>query len=147
MTARDRGPDSLAADATVVVRVKDINDNAPQITVNTLSASNLAEISEDAKQGTFVAHITVVDPDSGMKGQFNCSLNDNHFRLQQLYSNEYQIVTLGLLDREVRPTYNLALMCEDYGLDPQVSIKHIEVAVVDVNDNTPIFRQATYTAN
>ncbi len=147
VTARDRGPDSLPADATVVVRVKDINDNAPQITVNTLSASNLAEISEDAKQGTFVAHITVVDPDSGMNGQFNCSLNDNHFRLQQLYSNEYQIVTVALLDREVRPSYNLALMCEDYGLDPQVSIKHIEVAVVDVNDNTPIFQHATYTAN
>ena len=28
--ARDRGPDSIPADATVIVNVKDVNDNAPK---------------------------------------------------------------------------------------------------------------------
>ena len=150
VTAQDQGPDSLTADATVIIRVRDINDNAPQITVNTLAATgtDLAEIAEDAELGTFVAHINVADPDSGANGEFNCSLSDSHFRLQQLYSNEYQIITRADLDRETMPSYNLALLCQDFApIDHQVAIKHIEVAVIDVNDNTPLFRQTSYMAN
>lgn len=41
--------------------------------------------------GTFLAHMTVVDADSGQNGRFNCSLNDNNFRLQQLFPTEYQV--------------------------------------------------------
>lgn len=149
VTAQDQGPDSLTADATVIIRVSDVNDNAPQITVNTLAATgtDLAEIAEDAVMGTFVAHINVKDPDSGRNGQFNCSLSDSHFRLQQLYDVEYQIITQAYLDRETMPSYNLALLCQDYGIDSQVAIKHIEVAVIDVNDNSPLFRQPSYMSN
>lgn len=149
VTARDMGPDSLPVDATVVVRVRDVNDNSPQITVNTLTetATDLAEIAEDAELETFVAYITVLDPDSGENGKFNCSLNDNQFKLQPSQNTgEYQIVTQALLDREVRSQYNLALMCSDHGPIPQVSIKHIRVTVLDVNDNTPVFRQPSYSA-
>ncbi len=39
--AHDQGPDSIPADATVIVRVLDVNDNSPQITVNTLAASGM----------------------------------------------------------------------------------------------------------
>ena len=37
--AKDKGADSIPADATVIVTVKDVNDHPPDITVNTLSAS------------------------------------------------------------------------------------------------------------
>ena len=148
VTARDLSPDSRTADATVIIKVKDANDNAPQITVNTLAATgtDLAEIAEDADLDTFVAHITVTDPDSGRNGQFICSLNDNHFQLEQIYKSEYKIVTRAYLDRETRPEYNLAIACRDRGLEPQVAIKHMKVRVTDVNDNPPVFRQTQYQA-
>ena len=147
--AKDRGPDSIPADATVIVNVRDVNDNAPKITVNTLAAigTDSAEISEDAEIGTFVAHILVSDPDSGQNGRFSCNLNDNHFQLQQLYEHEYKVATIVQLDRESRPEYNLALTCQDEGEEPQVSIKHIKAVVLDVNDNNPVFIKRRYEAN
>ena len=72
------------------------------------------------KVGIFVAHITVADKDSGRNGEFNCSLNDNHFSLVQLYDTEYKIVTAARLDREKQAQYNLALLCRDKGKDSQV---------------------------
>ncbi len=147
--ARDRGPDSLPADATVVVQVQDVNDNAPQVTVNTFVAAGTdsAEISEDAEPGTFVAHITVVDPDSGLNGKFDCSLNDNQFELQELYDGEYKIATTAKLDRERMSEYNLAITCQDLGSESQVSVKHLRVIVTDINDNTPVFERNFYEAS
>ena len=146
VTAQDLGPDSLPADATVVIHIKDVNDNAPEIIINTLSdsATDEAEISEDSPIGTFVAHVTVKDPDGGQNGQFNCSLNDNSFTLVRRYETEYQITTARVLDRENNHHYSLALVCKDGGSEPQISIKHLQVSVADVNDNTPIFNQSTY---
>ena len=146
--ARDNGADSIPADATVIVTVKDVNDHSPDITVNTLSASatSIAEISEDSEIGTFVAHITVVDKDSGPNGQFNCTLNDNQFIMKQMYDTEYKIVTSALLDREKQARYNLALTCRDRGAKPNTAIKNIQVAVLDINDCNPIFSEQSYIA-
>ena len=44
VTASDRGPDSLPAHTSVIVRVQDVNDNSPQIKVNTLTSSIFAEV-------------------------------------------------------------------------------------------------------
>ena len=149
VSAYDRGPDSLPGDTTVIVRVQDINDNAPQITVNTLAATgtDTASIEEDADLDTFVAYITVVDPDAGNNGQFRCSLNDNHFSLKRIGQGEYKVVTKAFLDRETRSDYNLAVMCDDEGRETQVAIKHVHIEVNDVNDNTPVFKQQSYAAD
>ncbi len=148
VSAHDLGPDSLPGDTTVIVKVQDINDNAPQITVNTLTATgtDTAAIEEDADLDTFVAYITVVDPDSGPNGQFSCSLNDNHFSLKRIGPGEYKVVTTAFLDRETMSDYNLAVMCEDQGRETQVAIKHVRIDVQDVNDNAPIFKQQSYAA-
>ena len=47
--AKDKGADSMLADATVIVKVTDVNDHPPDISVNTLAASgtNVAEVAED----------------------------------------------------------------------------------------------------
>jgi protocadherin delta 1 len=147
--AQDRGPDSVPSDTTVIVHVMDINDHSPHITVNTLGAGgeDTAEISEASVSGTFVAHITVVDPDEGRNAQFNCNLNENAFQLQRLNVGEYKIITNGNLNREKRSRYSLAITCKDGGAEPQVSIKHIQVNIMDINDNAPIFGHDVYTGH
>ena len=152
VTVQDRGPAARLSETTVIVRLTDVNDNAPDIKVNTLTATelDLAEIAEDSDTESFVAHITVEDPDSEQNGRFNCTLNDNTFRLQELYNidkHEYQIVTKTTLNREQRAQYSLALVCQDYGTPQQVSLKHIQISVVDVNDNRPVFSPPSYAAN
>ena len=146
VTANDRGPDSLPAHTTVVVRVEDINDNAPTITVNTLTANGDAHVSENAPPGTFVAHISVADADSGPNGKFSCAVDNGNFQLQKLYQTEYKIVTAHSFDRELHPYFDLTLQCTDKGSQPQTSYAHIRVTVMDENDHTPQFTQYFYTA-
>jgi len=108
VTASDCGsPEALSADAIVVVRVGDSNDNAPLIRINTLRATDtdVATVPEDARPETFVAHVIVTDADSGDNGRFTCSLSPSNDRVQFLlratHDNEFQVVTSDEpLDRE-----------------------------------------------
>jgi len=83
--------------AAVVVRVSDMNDNAPVIAVNTLTTSDaeVVEVVENAAAGTFVGHVTVRDADSGSNAQITCSLTsrsvDSPLRLEQVFDTEYQV--------------------------------------------------------
>jgi len=112
VSARDSGPEAVSADAAVIVRVSDVNDNVPRIFINTLLASDtdVATVPEDAQPETFVAHVLVADPDSGDNGRVSCLLNAprNYFRLKPMYGAEYQVVTFGEpLDRETTDRYLL----------------------------------------
>ena len=156
VTAEDAGPDSHPVDATVVVTVSDVNDNRPTIVVNTLAAvgADRAAVPENAAPGTFVAHVTVVDPDAGRNGTVNCTLlgtgSAKLFTLEERSllhqpETEYQVLTLTALDREVTATYELSIACTDLGSPPQHTIRRLPVTVSDENDNPPIFSRSVYT--
>jgi len=108
VTASDCGaPEALTADAIVVVRVGDSNDNAPLIRINTLRATDtdVATVPEDARPETFVAHVIVTDADSGDNGRFSCVLSPSNvgvqFLLRATHDDEFQVVTSEEpLDRE-----------------------------------------------
>ncbi|NWW05169.1 PCDGC protein, partial [Oreocharis arfaki] len=86
--AKDGG--GLSDTAKVTITGKDINDNAPVISVR----SALSEISEDPPSGTVVALLHVQDRDSGANGQVRCSLDgDVPFRLQSSHGSYYRVVT------------------------------------------------------
>ena len=53
----------------MTVFVEDLNDNAPTILVNALTPAGVAEIDEHLPAGSFVAHISVTDHDTGSSGQ------------------------------------------------------------------------------
>ena len=116
--AVDSGPDPVSSAVVVNISVDDVNDNAPEVSIASLSASddNDAEVPEDALIGTFVAHLTVSDKDSGDRGRFNCSLGreETHFRLKRLSESEFQIVTQSSLDREVQEKYDLIVTCTGF---------------------------------
>ena len=149
--ARDAGAEPLVAEATVVIKVNDVNDNAPTVTVNTLTASNtdVASVSEDVSTGTFVGHVIVTDPDRGASGRFNCSVvgdGGQFFRLQRMFGAEYHLVTSSPLDRERQASYELGVECADSGPECLSSVKWLRVDVTDVNDNAPSFDEQLYTA-
>ncbi len=147
VTAKDKGADSHQVQTTVVIHVRDINDNAPQITLNTLTTTGDAHISEASEISTFVAHISVKDSDSGYNGQVACSLSSDMFWLEHMAKNQYKIVTAALLDREQTSRYRLTLTCHDFGKPAKSTNKSISVTVLDENDHSPMFSQQLYTAN
>jgi protocadherin delta 1 len=145
--ARDRSPDSVPASVKVTVKVKDINDNPPQITVNALTRTGHVEVLESKPINSFVAHLSVKDFDEGLNGQFSCRLmgQTSTFRLEAISRSGYKIVTNTILDRERYHTYPLVVTCADKGSPPLSSSADINVRVLDENDNSPRFTKQTYS--
>ena len=75
----------------VTIVVQDVNDNSPNIIINVLTSSGSAELRENVDQaGSFVAHLSAHDADSGAYGRVECQLSDDGahlFRLESLYDD------------------------------------------------------------
>ncbi|NXK88136.1 PCDG1 protein, partial [Formicarius rufipectus] len=139
--ARDGG--DLSDTAKVAITVRDINDNAPELTVSSV----MTAISEDAPPATMVALLYVQDRDSGANGEVRCSLDgDVPFRLEKSLEYYYRVVTAKELDREKASQYNLTVRATDGGSPSLQSIAVLALRVLDVNDNAPVFAQERYSA-
>ncbi|XP_041709830.2 protocadherin alpha-4 isoform X13 [Coregonus clupeaformis] len=136
--ASDRGQPPIAAHIKVLVEVVDLNDNAPEITVRSL----LDTVKEDAKFGTVIALVSVLDKDGGKNGVVHCKvMNKVPFKLETNYKNYYSLVVDGHLDRESASQYNVNIIATDDGTPPLASTSVITVHVSDVNDNAPRFSE------
>ncbi|XP_050974203.1 protocadherin-18a isoform X2 [Labeo rohita] len=145
--AQDMGPNSMPAHCKVIIKVVDVNDNKPDISINLMSTGNeeIAYISETDPVDTFVALVRVDDLDSGLNGEVECRLHgQGHFRLQKTYEKNYMILTNVTLDREKRSEYSLSVIAEDKGSPSLSTIKHFTVQVQDENDNAPKFEKSRY---
>uniref|UniRef100_A0A8C0H9I8 Protocadherin-8 n=1 Tax=Chelonoidis abingdonii TaxID=106734 RepID=A0A8C0H9I8_CHEAB len=147
--AQDRGASPLAATCKVIVRLADVNDNAPGISISPLSGApagaGVAYVSEAAARDSFVALVSTSDRDSGPNGQVRCALyGHEHFALQRAYADSYVLVTAAPLDRERVAEYNLTLVAEDLGSPPFKSVRQYTVRVSDENDNAPLFSKPVY---
>ena len=142
VVAQDGG--ALVASAKVVVTVQDVNDNAPEVILTSLTSS----LSEDCLPGTVIALFSVHDGDSGENGEIACSIPRNlPFKLEKSVDNYYHLVTTRDLDREETSDYNITLTVMDHGTPPLSTESHIPLKVADVNDNPPNFPQASYSTS
>ncbi|XP_066446667.1 protocadherin-12 isoform X1 [Eleutherodactylus coqui] len=145
--AKDLGPNPIPTHCKVVIKVLDINDNAPDIKVTWASKdSSEIVVSESVPLGSFVALIMLNDPDSGENGQVHCHLvqDHDHFRLQKSNRNSYILITNAILDREKWHEYELTIHAKDQGEPSFSTIKSLKIRVSDANDNPPIFERLSY---
>ncbi|XP_060067650.1 protocadherin-9-like [Ylistrum balloti] len=145
--ASDNASQPLISQTQVYISVQDTHNNAPEITVNVLSQSYYAEVSESAAVGTVLAIISVKDPDSGQNGVVTCLIDDNNFRLVADGSFEYNFVLDRVLDREMKEWHTVNVECWDYGTPRLNASSRILVRVLDINDNPPQFTKAIYYVN
>uniref|UniRef100_A0A669F2P2 Protocadherin 2 alpha a 15 n=1 Tax=Oreochromis niloticus TaxID=8128 RepID=A0A669F2P2_ORENI len=141
--ASDKGLPPMATQKSVIIKIVDVNDNAPDIEVTSFSSS----IPEDSRPGTTVALISVNDLDSGVNGKVICSvIGDVPFILSpSLQDNMYSLVTKTPLDREKQSQYIITVVAKDAGQPSLSSENTISVTVSDVNDNRPEFSFSPYT--
>ncbi|XP_065591104.1 protocadherin alpha-5-like [Cyrtonyx montezumae] len=140
--ARDKGTPPLSGHCSVIVEVLDVNDNAPEVWVTSLSVP----VSEDAALGTVVALLSVSDRDSGPNGRVRCAVRPpSPFGLVATFAGSYSLVLREALDRERVSEYEVEVRAEDGGAPPLRAIRGLRVPVSDVNDNAPAFAQAVYT--
>lgn len=139
--AKDLGPNAVPAHCKVLVKVTDLNDNAPEITFSTVTES----VSENAASGTVIALLSVTDKDAGENGQIHVELlGDVPFKLKSSFRNYYTIVTDGALNREQVDFYSVTVVARDKGMPSLATSKSIRVQVSDENDNSPTFTQPLY---
>ncbi|XP_044515816.1 protocadherin gamma-A4-like [Gracilinanus agilis] len=139
--ARD-GP-GLLDRAKVLITVLDVNDNAPDVTVTSVTSS----ISENSSAGSIVALFNVHDRDSRENSQVTCSIPEHlPFKLEKSYGNYYSLVTDRTLDREQVDRYNVTVTATDGGNPPLSTNIYISLHLEDTNDNPPAFLQTSYSA-
>nr|XP_045250900.1 protocadherin gamma-A1 isoform X21 [Macaca fascicularis] len=133
----------LMTRAKVLIKVLDVNDNAPEVTITSVTTA----VPENFPPGTIIALISVHDQDSGDNGYTTCFIPGNlPFKLEKLVDNYYRLVTERTLDRELISGYNITVTATDQGTPALSTETHISLLVTDINDNSPVFHQDSYSA-
>ncbi|KAL8194377.1 UNVERIFIED_CONTAM: hypothetical protein K2H54_016402 [Gekko kuhli] len=131
----------LSGHCKVLVEIEDENDNAPEISVRTITSP----LAEDSPLDTLVVLFSITDRDSGDNGRTSCSVEMNlPFLLKNTVNNYYQLVTQSPLDREKVPEYNITITATDWGSPRLTSRRTIRVLISDINDNSPVFQKSRY---
>ncbi|XP_015270777.1 PREDICTED: protocadherin Fat 2 [Gekko japonicus] len=117
----------------VEILVLDDNDNSPECKQTPYKG----EVSEDALPGFSVLKVSATDADVGSNGQIAYSLHGPSVEDFRLDSHTGELTTSTLLDRELKPKYQLVAKATDGG--GRFCQVDIIIDVEDMNDNSPRF--------
>ncbi|XP_034959293.1 protocadherin gamma-A10-like [Zootoca vivipara] len=141
MEVQARDGRGLSGRANILLAITDVNDNAPEIAVTSLTNA----VSEDCPEGTIIALLKVIDRDSEDNGLVTCSIFGNPpFHLEKTFDNYYSLVTGRALDREDVSNYNVTVIATDKGNPPLSTTTTIQLKILDKNDNPPTFKKKSY---
>uniref|UniRef100_A0A6Q2Z0R2 Cadherin EGF LAG seven-pass G-type receptor 1a n=1 Tax=Esox lucius TaxID=8010 RepID=A0A6Q2Z0R2_ESOLU len=137
--ARDNGIPQKSDTTYVEIIVLDANDNVPQFLRDIYQGT----VFEDAPVYTSVLQISASDRDSGSNGRLSYSFQGGDDGEGDFFIEPYSgiIRTARKLDRENVPVYNLKAFAMDRGVPPLKAAVDIQVSVLDINDNAPVFEK------
>uniref|UniRef100_A0A4W6EDA8 Cadherin domain-containing protein n=1 Tax=Lates calcarifer TaxID=8187 RepID=A0A4W6EDA8_LATCA len=142
--ARDGGSPAMEGSCNVIVDIIDVNDNAPEVTLTSLTSP----IREDSAPETVIALISARDLDSGVNGEVTLTVQPGlPFKLNSAFDKHYSLITAGNLDRETVPEYTVVIRATDAGSPRLTSQTTFVVKLSDVNDNAPTFSQPSYSVD
>ncbi|KAK1886066.1 Protocadherin Fat 4 [Dissostichus eleginoides] len=131
--ASDGGTPSLVGNGSVVLKVKDVNNNPPQFSKERYDVT----VSENLAGGSSILSLEVTDRDEG-------GFSDGYF----IYNNDtFDINNQGVvslrkdvtLDRETKDSYILQVVAVDQVVDGLRATTQLNISVLDYNDNAPQF--------
>uniref|UniRef100_A0A8C5FDN9 Cadherin EGF LAG seven-pass G-type receptor 1a n=1 Tax=Gadus morhua TaxID=8049 RepID=A0A8C5FDN9_GADMO len=137
IVARDNGIPQKMDTAYVEIIVVDANDNAPLFPRDVYQGS----VFEDAPVYTSVLQISAMDKDSGSNGRLSYTFAGGDDGDGDFFIEPYSgiIRSARKLDRENVPSYSLRAFAVDKGVPPLRAAVAVHVAVLDINDNAPVF--------
>ncbi|XP_049442713.1 protocadherin gamma-C3-like [Epinephelus fuscoguttatus] len=129
----------------IEVVINDINDNAPSF----LEDIATIDMSESSYVGERHPLPTAHDADVGANSVKTYKLNPNEYfslDIQDIgdQSVSAELVLQKALDREKQAVIELTLTAIDGGKPPKTGTSQIQVNVLDVNDNSPVFSKSLY---
>ncbi|XP_066173789.1 LOW QUALITY PROTEIN: protocadherin-23 [Sylvia atricapilla] len=150
--ATDGGSPPLSAVASVEVHVEDVNNCAPRFTKVLYNLS----VSEDASAGESVLLFSAIDCDWTRENTFveysiigaNAgnlfSVETSVMGSEASYKLVGSLVLSSALDRETAASHQLILLASDHGTPSLNSTATVQITVLDVNDNPPVFSSPEY---
>uniref|UniRef100_A0A8C3R498 FAT atypical cadherin 1 n=1 Tax=Cyanoderma ruficeps TaxID=181631 RepID=A0A8C3R498_9PASS len=144
LKATDEGlPRRLSSTSSLIVSVLDINDNPPVFEHREYSAS----VSEDVLVGTEVLQIYAASRDIEANAEITYSIvSGNEHGKFSIDSTTGAIFVIESLDYESSHEYYLTVEATDGGTPSLSDVVTVNINVTDINDNSPVFSQDTYTA-
>ncbi|XP_053285134.1 protocadherin alpha-2 isoform X6 [Pleuronectes platessa] len=129
----------------IEVVVNDINDNAPSF----LEEISIIDMSESSYIGERHPLPVAHDADVGINSVKTYKLNPNDYFSLDIQSTGEQSVSAELvlqkaLDREKQDVIELTLTAMDGGKPPKTGTLQLQINILDVNDNSPVFSKSLY---
>lgn len=142
--AVDQGIPQLQGVTYLIVNVQDINDNPPEFT----SKYYFARVPEIDAVGTEVARVLATSKDTGVNAEVYYSIvGGNEHKKFQIDPKTGVVFIAEQLDYERAKDYFLDVQAIDGGVPPLTNHATVNITVLDSNDNTPMFTQASYRAS
>jgi hypothetical protein len=127
------------AEAILDVYLTDYNDNSPIFTQQVYNGT----VMENLSPGQSVLTVSASDIDSGLNGVIRYSIVSGITNFQ-INSKSGVITTLSYFDREIISSYSITVQATDQGSPSQSSTATVLIAILDENDNEPVFPSQQY---
>uniref|UniRef100_A0A8D2PVR6 FAT atypical cadherin 4 n=1 Tax=Zosterops lateralis melanops TaxID=1220523 RepID=A0A8D2PVR6_ZOSLA len=128
--------------AQLVVTILDVNDNKPCFGQ---PEGYQVSLAENSPSGTELLVLSAIDGDLGDNGTVRFSLQEAEPALAAVVSGK--LSTISQLDREEQSHFSLQVLATDLGSPPLSSMALVNVTILDVNDNSPVFYPVQYFAH
>ncbi|XP_034399764.1 protocadherin gamma-C5-like isoform X18 [Cyclopterus lumpus] len=144
--ATDAGSPPLSSQTTFVVKLSDVNDNAPTFSQPSYSV----DIPENNAASAPIAAVSASDPDLGDNARISYSIFPSMVQGSPISSYVYinpesgQIYSMRSLDHEQLKAFRIEVQARDAGVPQRTANVTVHVFVVDVNDNVPVIVHPSY---
>lgn len=135
---------SLTGQARLEIIILDENDNTPIF--DAPGSFYTVSVDENVDTGTIIIPVSARDIDSPSNAQITYRLNPNSPFLNtfSVGSSNGVIRTIGNIDYEQYPVYELEIIAEDSGVSPRTGLATVRIITNNLNDNPPVFTESMY---
>uniref|UniRef100_A0A8C1UYM6 Protocadherin alpha subfamily C, 2 n=1 Tax=Cyprinus carpio TaxID=7962 RepID=A0A8C1UYM6_CYPCA len=137
LTAADGGNPPRSGTSQIIIKVLDINDNAPEFSRPLYKAS----LVENLSIGTTLIILNATDKDEGTNSEIVYSLRktgqDHILDIFEIDPNTGAITVKGNIDFEENNAFEIRAQASDKGQPPMSTHCKVLVEVLDINDNEP----------
>ncbi|KAL8587634.1 hypothetical protein ACOMHN_045323 [Nucella lapillus] len=136
--AKDGGSPSLSSTATILLKVRDLNDNVPEFH----PSSYYVNIFETDPAGVHVVQVSAIDRDVGSYGRVLYSFTGSAFNKFSIDPNTGVITTNTVLRRSSGSTYQLSVVAKDGSDHRSERAATVTITVASINDAAPTFTKS-----
>ncbi|NP_001019270.1 protocadherin 1 alpha 4 precursor [Danio rerio] len=137
LTAIDGGKPPKSGTLSIVVNVKDINDNKPVFSKSLYKV----KVKENTPVGTKIISVSARDLDEGINSEIQYSFlghgNNDELNRFTINTNSGEITVQGQIDHEEDSAIELRVQASDKGSPSKSTHCKVLIEVVDENDNAP----------